>query len=291
MALRRQTYPYAEIIVVDNGSTDGSRALVEELYPEVRWLGLAQNRGLAAACNAAAGIARGDVLAMLNNDTEPEAGWLAALAEALVRHPDAGAVASKLLLFDQRDVLHSAGDGFGRDGIPRNRGVWQADRGQYDGEEEVFGACAGAAAYRRVAWEEAGGFDEDFFMYCEDVDLAWRLRLLGWKVVFAPEARVYHRLSATGGGPIASYYTGRNTITVILKDVPTPFLRRYGWRILAAQVRITWDALRAWRGEAARARLRGQLAALRLLPHTLRKRRAVQATRRVPLDVLEVLLE
>ena len=290
-ALRRQTYPHFEIIISDNGSTDTSQTLVTESYPEVRWLGLPENRGLAVACNEAARIARGDVLVMLNNDTEVEEGWLSALVESLVRHPDAGAVASKLLLFDRRDVLHSAGDGFGRDGLPYNRGVWEVDRGQYDGDQEVFGACGGAAAYRRRAWEEAGGFDEDLFMYCEDVDLDWRLWLLGWKVVFAPQARVYHRLSATGGGSIASFYTGRNTLSVLLKDVPTPILRRYGWLMLRAQMRIAWSALRSWRGEAARARLRGQLAALWHLPRTLRKRRSVQATSRLSLDEINGLLD
>lgn len=286
-ALRRQTYRAFEVILADNDSSDESLLLVEREYPEVRILRLPQNRGLTGACNAAVALARGDVLVMLNNDTEADAGWLAALADALARYPDAGAIASKLLLFDRRDTLHSAGDFYGADGIPGNRGVWQEDKGQHDGDIEVFGACGGAAAYRRAAWDEAGGFDEMLFMYCEDVDLAWRLHLLGWRTVFAPAARVYHRLSATGGGPIASFYTGRNTIWVILKDVPGPLLRRYGWRMLKAQLRIAWEALRAWRGAAARARLRGQLAALLGLPRVLRRRRAVQATRRVPVEKVE----
>jgi GT2 family glycosyltransferase len=289
-ALRRQTYRAFEVILVDNGSTDESLALVKRDYPEVQVLRLPRNRGLTGACNAGAALARGDVLVMLNNDTEADPGWLEALAATLRAHPDAGAVASKLLLFDRRDVLHSAGDFYGIDGIPGNRGVWQQDQGQYDDQVEVFGACGGAAAYRRAAWEEAGGFDEGFFMYCEDVDLAWRLRLLGWRAVFAPAARVYHRLSATGGGPIASFYTGRNTLWVLLKDVPGPLLRRYAGRMLRAQARIAWEALRAWRGPAARARLRGQCAAILGLPRLLRQRRAVQASRRVGVEELDKIL-
>ena len=89
-------------------------------------------------------------------------------------------------------------------------------------------------------------------MYLEDVDLAWRLQLLGWEAVFAPEARLYHHLSATGGGTLASYYTGRNTIWVIAKDMPGPLLRRYLGRIVAGAVAGDRDALRAWRGAAAR---------------------------------------
>ena len=182
-----------------------------------------------------------------------------------------------MLLFDRRDVLHNAGDLMGADGIPRNRGVWQRDEGQFDRELAVFGGCGGGVAYRRAAWEQAGGFDERLFMYLEDVDLAWRLRLLGWDAVFAPAARVYHQLSATGGGKLASYYVGRNTIWVIAKDMPGPLIRRHLGAILRGQWRVTWDALRAWRGDSARARLRGQIAGLAGLPKVLGWRRVTQA--------------
>lgn len=289
-ALRHQTYAHFEVIVVDDASTDDSVALLEQEYPEVRLLQLERNSGLAAACNAGAKIARGDLLVMLNSDTEPEPAWLAALVGAALEYPEAGAFASKMLLFGRRDTLHTAGDMYGVDGIPRNRGVWERDEGQYDQDLEVFSGCGGAVAYRREAWEETGGFDEDLFMYCEDVDLGWRLQLAGYRTIFVPQARVYHHLSATGGGVIASYYTGRNTIWVLVKNVPAYILRRHWRRILRAQLQITRDALHAWRGEAARARLRGQLAGLLGLPVMLRKRRKVQASRRVSDEHLDNLL-
>ncbi len=291
-ALRAQSYPCeaTEVILVDDASTDGSVALVRERYPEVQIVQLARNSGLAAGCNAGARVARGEFLVMLNNDTEAEPGWLAALVETAWAHPRAGAVASKMLLFDRRDTLHNAGDLMGADGIPRNRGVWEQDTGQYDHQPLIFGGCGGGVLYRRAAWEQAGGFDERLFMYLEDVDLAWRLQLLGWDAVFAPAARLYHHLSATGGGVLASYYVGRNTIWVIAKDMPGPLIRKHLGRILAGQWRIARDALRAWRGEAARARLRGQLAGLLGLPRVLSWRRAVQKTRVRPLHELERLL-
>jgi GT2 family glycosyltransferase len=291
-ALGVQTYAASctEIIVVDDASTDGSSAFVRERYPHVRVVALARNGGMAVACNAGAAAARGDLLVMLNNDTEAEPGWLAALAAAALAQPRAGAIASKMLLFDRRDTLHSAGDVMGADGIPRNRGVWQRDEGQYDADPVVFGGCGGGVAYRREAWQAAGGFDERLFMYLEDVDLAWRLRLLGWDAMFASQARLYHHLSATGGGTLASYYTGRNTIWVIAKDMPGPLIRRHFGRILGAQGQVAWDALRAWRGEAARARLRGQVAGLLGLGKVLRWRQAVQAGRLVPVDEIERLL-
>ena len=184
-ALFRQTYPpeRLEVVLVDDASTDDSVAWVREHYEGVKIVALASNSGLAAGCNAGARAATGDLLVMLNNDTEAEPGWLAALVEAASAHPEAGAIASKMLLFDRREVLHNAGDLMGADGIPRNRGVWEVDEGQYDAHEEVFGGCGGGVAYRRAAWEAAGGFDERLFMYLEDVDLAWRLQLLGWREI------------------------------------------------------------------------------------------------------------
>jgi GT2 family glycosyltransferase len=201
------------------------------------------------------------------------------LARAICANPEAGIFASKMLLFDQRGTLHAAGDSMGVDGIPRNRGVWQEDKGQYDRQAAVFGGCGGAVAYRRELWTALGGFDEAFWMYIEDADFAFRAQLLGWEARFVPEARVYHHLSATGGGVLASYYVGRNTIWLIAKNMPRTLLWRNGLRIIGAQVAIAIDALRHWRGEAARARLSGQIAGLIGLPAMIRKRRTIQPRR------------
>ena len=261
-ALRAQTYRNLEVVVVDGASTDGSQELLAGQYPEVRLLALPRNLGLTGANNAGFRTAEGEILISLNNDTEACPHFVEALVEALREHPDAGMAASKMLLFDRRDTIHSAGDGYGVDGIPFNRGVWQRDEGQFDEPGWVFGGCGGAVAYRRAMLDEIGPFDETFFMYCEDVDLNWRAQLAGWRCWYTPGAVVYHKLSATGGGPIASYYTGRNTLWVIAKNYPGTLLRRHWQRVAAAQARVARDALGAWRGEAARARLRGQLAGL-----------------------------
>jgi len=289
-ALRAQTYPHLEIILVDNGSGDDSVSLTRRDYPEVTVLELGQNLGLTGAINRGIARARGDIIIPLNNDTEAAPPWAAALVEALRRHPEAGIAASKMLLFNQRDTLHSAGDSFGHDGIPINRGVWQKDEGQFDGDTYIFGGCGGAVAYRRAMLDDIGLFDEELFMYMEDVDLNWRAQLAGYRTVFAPQAVVYHHLSATGGGVIASYYTGRNTILMLAKDLPASIFRRHWPAILGAQLKITLDALRAWRGEAARARLKGQLAGLIGLPRWLAKRKAIQQTRRVDEAYLHNLL-
>lgn len=279
--LRRQTYPHLEVIVADNGSTDGSLALLARDYPEVRVVPLVENRGYAGGVNAGFRAAAGQVLVAFNNDAEADPHWIEELVAALDRHPEAGMATSRVRLFDRRDHLHTAGDFYGLDGIPGNRGVWQPDGPAYDEERWVFGAAGVAAAYRRSMLDEIGPLDERFGSYLEDVDLSWRAQLAGYRCIYAPRAVVYHMVSATGGGPVASFFVGRNTIWVVVKDYPGSLLRRYWPAVLRAQWRTSVEALRAWRGAAARARLRGQLAALLHLPWLLRRRRAVQRTRRV----------
>jgi GT2 family glycosyltransferase len=177
------------------------------------------------------------------------------------------------------------------DGVPGNRGVWQRDEGQYDEEEFVFGACGGSAAYRRTMLEQVGMLDEDFFYSCEDVDLAWRAQLTGWRCIYVPSAVVYHKLSATGGGTTASFYDGRNAVYLLIKDYPGDLWRLHWRAILLRQLRIAGEALRAWRGAAARARLGGQLTGLLLaVPRMLPKRRAVQRARTVDRAYLERIL-
>jgi GT2 family glycosyltransferase len=289
-ALRRQTYPHLEIILVDNASIDESVALVRHNYSEVALVQLNQNLGLTGGINRGIQVARGEIIAPLNNDTEVSPAWAEALVAALLDHPDAGMAASKMLLFDRRDTLHSAGDAYGVDGIPINRGVWQKDEGQFDDDEYIWGGCGGAVAYRRAMLDDIGLLDEDLFMYCEDVDLNWRAQLTGYQCVFAPQAIVYHHLSATGGGETASFYTGRNTLWVLAKNYPSELLRRHWRSIVRAQYEIAREAIEARHGTAARARLRGQLAGLLGLPRWLRKRRVIQAGRRVPVEVIEQLL-
>jgi GT2 family glycosyltransferase len=289
-ALRRQTHPDCEIIVADNASTDGSLDLLARDYPEVRVVPLSENRGFTGACNAGMRIATGDYVALLNNDTEVDQGWAAAVLDTFNRHPEAGLVASKMLLFDQHDRLHTAGDLYRVDGRLINRGVWERDEGQYDREEYVFSACGGSSAYRHSMLDDIGLLDDDFFFSCEDMDLAWRAQLAGYRCIYTPNAVVYHHLAATGGGTTASFFDGRNTIWLLVKNVPAPLWRKHAGKILRFQLSQAWDALRAWRGAAARARLRGMAASLLGLPKMLRKRRDIQRGRRVSIEYLESIL-
>lgn len=290
-SLRQQTFVSHEVILVDNGSTDGSQDYIRQNFPEVRLVELNENRGFTGACNAGYASSQGEFICLLNNDTEADPHWLETIVDTFERYPQAGSVASKMLLFDRRDHFHTAGDFYRVNGLPGNRGVWQADRGQYDREEPVFSACGGAAAYRRAMVDEIGFLDDAFFFSCEDVDLAWRAHLAGWNVLYAPGAVVYHKLKASGGsGVTGSYHDGRNFLYVIWKNFPTVLLRRYAGQILRAQLNLTLEALRAWRGPAARARLRGQVAGLIGLWRMLPARRRIQAARKIDIQTLEARL-
>ncbi len=280
-SLFQQTCQDFEVLLIDNGSTDGSQVYVRDSFPSVRLIELGENKGFTGACNAGWLAAQGEIIILLNNDTAVSLTWLAEILNAFYHHPETGIIASKMLLFDQRNTFHTAGDYYRLNGIPGNRGVWQTDVGQYDQEEFVFGACGGSAAYRRQMLEQIGFLDDDFFFSCEDVDLSWRAQLAGWKVLYVPTAVVYHKLKATGGNTLSSYYDGRNFLYLIWKNYPSTLLRRYWRPIVQAQLHIAREALRAWRGAAARARLRGQLAGLLGLFKMLPKRRQIQNNRRV----------
>ncbi|GAB4479938.1 MAG: glycosyltransferase family 2 protein [Anaerolineae bacterium] len=289
-SLRAQTYPHIEVIVADNASTDGSQEALARDYPWVQVVALPENRGFTGACNAGMRAARGAIVILLNNDTEADPHWVEEVAAAFERHPEAGMVASKMLLFDQRDHLHTAGDLYRVDGLPVNRGVWQPDGPEYNEERYVFSACGGSSAYRREMLDQVGLLADEFFFSMEDVDLGWRAQLAGWRCVYAPKAVVYHKLKATGGGATASYYDGRNTLWVIARSYPAELWRKYRWAIIRAQGRRALAALRAWRGKEARAQLSGMLAGLLTLPRVLRQRRAIQAMRRVSIEYIESIL-
>ncbi|MCA1657584.1 MAG: glycosyltransferase, partial [Actinobacteria bacterium] len=288
-SLEHQAYPKLEVIVADGASTDGTVALLTSTYPRVRLLRLRHNAGFAGNVNAGLRAARGEVLCLLNNDAQADSDWVGACVETLLDEPALGSVASKVLFADRR-TINSAGDLLGRDGAPCQRGAGQPDGSAWNTPGPVFGAMGGAAAYRRAMLADVGLLDEVFFMYLEDVDLAFRAQLRGWGCRYQPLARVYHLGSATGGGQLASFYNGRNLIRLLAKDLPGELVPRVLPGFLRFQARRARAALGAWRGAAARATLRGQLAGLAGLPRHLADRPAIQSRRRVSAEALYALL-
>jgi hypothetical protein len=278
-ALAAQTDQDHEVVLVDNGSQDGSVEWVRSHFPAVRVLAQARNLGFAAAVNQGIRASDSCYVATLNNDTEPAPGWLAELVTSAESAPRVGMCASKMLFADRPGVINSTGICVDRAGIAWDRRGGEVDDEREAAPVEVFGPCGGAALYRRAMLDEIGLFDEDFFAYLEDVDLAWRARRAGWRCLYAPAARVLHRHSATGveGSPFKSYHLGRNKVWLIAKNYPFGPLWQYVLPLILYDVVAVAYALIVRRDVHT---LRGRLAGLTGLRRMWQKRECTIAADR-----------
>ena len=255
-----QSYTDREIILVDNGSTDGTEAWVNERFPEVRVARMRVNRGVPAGLNLGISQARGKFIGILNNDIELDPEWLSESIRALNEHSDAGFTATRIRLFDRRDCLDTAGDLYFRAGFPAKRGWLQSDGPKFDERVWVFGACAAAAVYRREIFDEIGEFDEDFYAVLEDLDLSFRAQLRGFKCLYVPTAIIYHKLGATLGSgasnPEHHMRMHRNIWLVRIKNLPGELWLRYLPYILMGEFAVLARSVLSGRiGLLARARL------------------------------------
>jgi GT2 family glycosyltransferase len=221
-----QSFTDFEIIVVDNASQDGSVEYLAREFPQVKLILLPRNTGFAGGNNEGLKQAEGEFIALLNNDALADRAWLGKLVEGVKKNQGVGICASKMLVYGAPSI-DSAGDGFATNlkGFKRGEGQ-SAD--QYSKEEYVFGACAGAALYRKKMLDEIGFFDESFFLLHEDTDLNLRAQLAGWKVLYVPSAVVYHKVRSSIGNmsDLAVYYALRNSELVRLKNVPLALFLR-----------------------------------------------------------------
>jgi len=270
----------AHVVVVDNGSVDGSVALVEGEFPEVELVRLPENTGFAGGVNVGFRLAieaGAEYVAAFNNDATAERDWLRELVAHLDRHPEVGIAACKLLTADG-ERLDSTGDFYTDWGLPFPRGRDETDLDAYDESTEIFAGSGGASLYRVSMLEQVGPFDEKFFAYYEDVDLGFRAQMAGWKVAYVPPARAHHDIGATSGRlhGFATCQTFRNLPMLLLKNVPRRHLWRVGWRCLLVQTMFFGRA--AQRGEGWPA-LKGTASFIRLLPRVLGDRRRIQARR------------
>ncbi len=275
--LAAQDYPHFDVVVVDNASTDGSAALP---LPDgrFRWVRLQRNAGFAAANNIGAAGCDAEWIVTLNPDAFAEPGWLAALMDGAGRFPDAAMLGCTQVDAGDPSRLDGSGDCFFAAGLP-----WRGNHGHpladLPPDGEVFGPCAAAAAYRTEWFRAAGGFDERFFCYCEDVDLAFRLRLAGGRCVQLRQARVRHVGSGIAGrhSAFVHYHSARNRLWLFVKNMPGWAL----WALLPAHLALTcallgWGIMRGHGGAVARG-LRDGIAGL---GPVLADRRRVQAGRR-----------
>jgi len=219
-SLARQTFKNFEIILVDNNSSDGSAGYIRERFPMVTLIETGKNLGFAGGTNTGIHASRGDYILTLNNDTITDPYLIENMVRPMASESRLGMCASKMLFPDGR--INSTGICISRSGAAWDRGIFEKDSGQYDTEQEVFGPSAGAAVYRRVMLDEIGLFDEDFFIYMEDVDLAFRARLAGWKCLYVPTARVTHFMGGTIGinSDISVFYGNRNLLWHVIKNFP-----------------------------------------------------------------------
>lgn len=276
-SLSVQSYGDFEVIVVDNGSTDRSVEYLKTHFPQVKIVRNETNLGFAGGINAGIEHAEGKYILTLNNDTQADMNFVERLAEVMDSDKAVGMCASKMLFLDGR--INSTGICLSRSGAAWDRGMFEPDEGQYEELEEVFGPCAGAALYRKEMLDEIGLFDEDFFLYMEDVDLAFRARLAGWRCIYVPGAEVYHFHGGTAGfgSDLAVYYGNRNIVWYTLKDFPTGMLITSLPWIVGRNLAVIPYYMLLGQGKTI---LRSKLDALKGVLKMLRKRS--ELVRRVP---------
>ncbi len=289
-SLRLQTLKDFETIVVDNGSYDGSADFVAANFPDVHLVRLTTNTGFTGGNNRGIAAARGEFIALLNNDASPDPRWLEELVSVLDAHPQVGFCASRVLLQSDPRLLDAAGDGltFAATAFRRGHGLPAAN---YERQQRVFGASGSAAFYRRAVLDIVGPFDESFFAVYEDVDLSFRAQLAGFPCLYVPTAIVYHRGSGTIGHytDLYVYQTQRNVEYFIIQDLPAPLLLLLlPGHFLYNMLGFFYFALFKRRG---RAFLHAKWDVFRALPRLLSSRRRVQSTRRVSIGYLVSLLE
>lgn len=294
-SLRGQAFVDFEVVVVDNGSTDGSAEWLDtqadEIIVSIR---LPDNRGYAEGNNVGIRHARGRWIVLLNNDTAADPAWLSAIASAIGRHPEAGMFTPKILNYDRRDEIDNTGHVIYLDALARGQNRLERDDGRFDAEVEAAWPSGCAGVYKRELLDDVGLLDERFFAYAEDVDLGLRARWAGWSCWYVPAARVYHKYSATAGSfsPRKAFLVERNRFWVLIKNFPlleiaiSPFTT--GWRY-AMHLRAALQG----RGAAGKmagqhsiwklfgTTLRAELAAIAGAPSILRERRRLEAKRRI----------
>jgi GT2 family glycosyltransferase len=221
-ALSVQTYNKFEVILVDNGSIDGSGGYVKKNYPWVQTIILDKNYGFSAAVNNGIEVSSGKFVVLLNTDTSAEVQWLQHLVDCISTDERIFSCSSKMVQYSNRHLIDDAGDGYTAIGW-----AYQIGHGRpsnlYSKKRRIFSACAGAGIYRKELLEKIGKFDETFFAYLEDVDIGFRASIEGYLNVFCPKAVISHIGSATSGGglnPFKIKLSARNNVYLIYKNMP-----------------------------------------------------------------------
>ena len=290
-----QTYASIEVILIDNGSTDGAASRARDTYGDrLRYIRNDDNLGFAMGNNQGFEKARGEWVFLLNNDAVAAPDRISALMREVESHPEVGMLACRVVVYEQPHVFDSVGLAIYPDGVCRSRGWEEKDRGQYDHSEEVLGPHGAAAAYRKAMLDDVGLFDPSYFAYLEDLDLAVRGQFGGWTCLYVPDAVVRHRKSSTFGNysRFKAYHVERNRIYAAVKFLPrfllivSPLhtLNRYLMQFYAARrhLGISAEFVKEYSWfELALILARAYGAALLRLPTLVRQRRELHRRRRI----------
>lgn len=271
----KQTYKEYEVIVVDNGSTDGSQDYIRSNYPSVSLISNDQNFGFCKGNNIGIVAAKGEYIVLLNNDTIVETDWLEQLHDCMLSDPRLGFCASKLLSYSDRNLLDAAGDGFSICGAGYKRGYLE-EAAEYDKEEYIFGACAGAAIYKKEMLDKIGLLDEDFFVAYEDSDLSFRAQLAGYKCKYASQAKVYHKINSTLGklSDFYVFYGHRNVEYAYFKNIPGRLLIRTIFPHIAYDILAFMYFIKKGKGLAF---IKAKVDFIRNFKKVMAKRREIQS--------------
>lgn len=249
-----------EIVVVDNGSGDGSPDLLRAAVPEAAVIELPENVGFPSGASEGIRRSSGEWVALINNDVIVEPDALAEMLAAGETAPDVGSVAAQMRFASDPDTINSAGIGVDRLGIAYDRLLGQPASVSEDRPVEVFGASGGGALHRRRMLDEIGGMDETYFFALDDVDLSWRAQMAGWRCLYAPAALVHHHHGATTahGSDVKYFHVGLNRVRTLAKNADSRMLRRYGLAALAYDLAyVAYAAVFDRTLAPARGRLRG----------------------------------
>lgn len=231
-SLEKQSYKNFEIIIVDNGSTDSSIEFIKNNFPKIKIIKLEKNLGFAKAVNIGVKKSKAKFIVLLNNDTEVDKDWLKNLVKIAKKYKDVGSVGSKLLNFYERRKIDGVGIQINEVGQARSIGYDEKDKGQYEKQLYVFGVTGGASLFKREIFIKIGMFDENYFMYSEEVDWAFRAQFQGFKAIYCPKAIVYHKHKASSSKKPQhlEYWQFKNMTQTILKDMPFGvMLKNYRW--------------------------------------------------------------
>ena len=290
-SIREQSYSNLETYIVDNGSHDGSVEFLKSEYPEVKLICNRVNTGFSPAVNQGIRKSQGNYVALINNDTIVDKNWVTELAGTLGEQENLGSVGCKMLAYDNPEILDGVGDGYRRGGLPGRIGHGERDTGLFDNPRYILGACGGAAMYKRAMFDDIGLFDEDYFAYLEDVDMALRAQSAGYKCLYVPEAKIYHLgCGTTGSGysPLVVSLSAQNNINTIVKNIPLTMLIKFLPHILFWQA--YYLAVVIVRGGQLIPWIKGTFKAILMMPKMLAKRKAINKKRRVSNQYMEAVI-